>query len=87
MREEMPIGCGEHECDDYMVECSMCGAEFCSLCFPNSALCPDCAASVSLDDEDDDPDFEDVPNLNQLISEDEDAARIIGDEDEEEKEK
>jgi len=80
MRGEMPLGCGEHDCDEHMTECSMCGAEFCSLCFPNSALCPDCAASVSIDDEED-LDFDDVPNLNKLLAEDKDAARLIGDDD------
>jgi hypothetical protein len=32
----------------------MCGIEFCSACFPQSALCPDCAAQAEFDDDDDD---------------------------------
>lgn len=35
-------GCPVHG-DDYMMECTVCGAEFCSRCYPNSAICPECA--------------------------------------------
>ncbi len=41
-------GCDIHG-EDYLRECTMCGIEFCSACFPNSTLCPDCAAQGDLD--------------------------------------
>ena len=41
-------GCEIHG-EDYLRECTMCGVEFCSACFPNSALCSDCAAQGDLD--------------------------------------
>lgn len=43
-------GCDLHG-EDFLRECTMCGIEFCSACFPNSALCPDCAAQGEFDDE------------------------------------
>jgi len=62
--------CGEPNCEEYWVECAVCGCEFCSKCFPNSTLCPDCAEMAELDDDEDEPDFEDVPNLKALIEDD-----------------
>lgn len=53
----MGQGCPSHG-DDHMRECSMCGAEFCRICHPKTAVCPDCAESA--DDEDEDEDFEDA---------------------------
>lgn len=47
-------GCPVHG-DEHMRECTMCGAEFCRLCFPRSSVCPDCAEQ----DEDEDSDVED----------------------------
>lgn len=41
-------GCEVHG-EDYLRECTMCGIEFCSACFPNSTLCPDCAAQGEID--------------------------------------
>ena len=43
-------GCDLHG-EDFLRECTMCGIEFCSACFPNSALCPDCAAQGEFDDD------------------------------------
>ena len=48
-------GCPAHG-DEHMRECSMCGAEFCRLCHPRSAVCPDCAEQ----EDDEDSDAEDV---------------------------
>lgn len=36
-------GCEIHG-GDYIVECSVCGREFCSICYPHSSICEDCAA-------------------------------------------
>ena len=49
-------GCELHG-EDFLRECTMCGIEFCSACFPQSALCPDCAAQADLvdDDEEEEP--------------------------------
>lgn len=54
----MGQGCPSHG-DDHMRECSMCGAEFCRVCHPKTAVCPDCAES-SDDDEDEEDDFEEA---------------------------
>ena len=43
-------GCDIHG-EDFLRECTMCGIEFCAACFPNSALCPDCAAQADLGDD------------------------------------
>ena len=44
-------GCPVHG-EDYMRECTVCGAEFCSACFPNSDVCEECAEEAGeLDDE------------------------------------
>jgi hypothetical protein len=64
--------CGEPNCEEYWVECAVCGCEFCSKCFPNSRLCPDCAAMGEAGDDEDEGDFEDVANLNEYLDEGED---------------
>ena len=51
-------GCDLHG-EDFLRECTMCGIEFCSACFPQSALCQDCAAQGEFDDDDDEPAAED----------------------------
>ena len=51
-------GCDIHG-EDFLRECTMCGIEFCAACFPNSALCSDCAAQGDLDLEDEPPSEED----------------------------
>jgi hypothetical protein len=43
-------GCDIHG-EDYLRECTMCGIEFCSACFPQSTLCSDCAAQGDLVEE------------------------------------
>ena len=43
-------GCDIHG-ENYLRECTMCGIEFCAACFPQSALCPDCAAQAEIDDD------------------------------------
>lgn len=59
-------GCDIHG-EDYMSECSMCGIEFCTACFPNSNLCPDCAAQLEFDLDDDEENGEDLDM--ELLSE------------------
>ena len=50
MKEEEFTQCGgygsgcEIHGEGFLRECTMCGIEFCSVCFPQSTLCPDCAA-------------------------------------------
>ena len=62
--------CGEPNCEDYWIECRVCGCEFCTKCFPHSSLCPECADGVP--DEDEAPnDFEDVPDVDAMIKENE----------------
>jgi len=64
----MGQGCPIHG-DEYMRECSMCGTEFCRLCYPHSAVCAECAVQNEEDyiDEDEEPDFADVSNLDLLL--------------------
>ncbi len=74
MASEPEMGfCGEPNCEEYWIECAVCGCEFCSKCFPNSNLCAECAQMAELEAEEEEPDFDDVPNLKALIQEDDDA--------------
>ena len=54
--EYSPYGAYSSGCDihgeNFLRECTMCGIEFCAACFPNSALCSDCAAQAELLDDD-----------------------------------
>lgn len=68
-------GCPIHG-DDAMKECRLCGMEFCGRCFPRSTVCSECAEDVG---DDDDPDFEDVENLDALIGGDDEIEKIIED--------
>ncbi len=38
---------GDAECRP----CELCGAEFCPVCFPDSMVCPSCAAKGGLDED------------------------------------
>jgi hypothetical protein len=62
----MDQGCDLHG-DDRMRECSMCGIEFCALCFPNSVMCPGCASETVEDELEDGADFEDAQNVDELL--------------------
>lgn len=76
MASEPEMGfCGEPNCEEYWVECAVCGCEFCSKCFPNSTLCPECAEMAELEEENEEPDFDDVPNLKALIQEEPDVEK------------
>ncbi|MEM7392637.1 MAG: hypothetical protein AAF492_09840 [Verrucomicrobiota bacterium] len=69
-------GCPDHG-EDAMSECSMCGMEFCRMCYASS-VCEDCFQQQQLDeDEDDSPDFEDVKNLDALLGEDKEVEKIL----------
>ncbi len=81
-------GCPVHG-EDYMHECTVCGAEFCSACFPNSAVCEECAEEAGeLDDEERfrDADADELkivaelaPDDPELDQETEAALRSFGD--------
>ena len=79
-------GCPVHG-DEHMRECSMCGAEFCRLCVPKSTVCPDCAEVADDEEEKENPDFDDVKDLEEVLEEDEDEDEDEEEEEEEEKEK
>lgn len=70
LEEDMRL-CGEPNCEDYWIECTSCGGEFCRKCFPGSNLCPACAEAWSAADdaEDRDPDFDDVDDVDALMRE------------------
>ncbi len=65
--------CGEPNCEDFWIECAVCGCEFCRKCFPGATLCPDCAeeatTAITAEEDDVEPDFEDVKDLNALMRE------------------
>jgi len=76
-------GC-PHDCEEYMIECNVCGSEFCSRCYPDTNICGECAKSEfdleeGEEEEKGDPDFEDVPSLKKLMAEDEAMEEIIRD--------
>ena len=69
-------GCPVHG-DDHLRECTMCGTEFCAACGSNSHLCPECLEN-SADEDEDEPDFEDVDNLDSLLGgDDAEVEKII----------
>ncbi len=77
-RDRDMLFCAEPNCEEYWIECSVCGEEFCTKCFANSILCSECAEKAELDREGKDaeeeggeaePDFKDVPNLQSMIEE------------------
>ena len=76
----MGQGCAVHG-DEYMKECSMCGAEFCRICFPRSAVCPDCSDQETDEEDEESPDFDDVKNLDEVLGDDEEAEKLIEEED------
>lgn len=65
-------GCPIHG-EDYMRECTVCGAEFCTLCFPNSGVCEECAEQgADLDDEEEfgDGDADEMKIVEELAPDD-----------------
>jgi len=74
-------GCPVHG-EEFMKECSVCGAEFCGQCFPGASVCPSCSSQVDDEDIEDDPDFADIDNLDELIGDDEEMEEIIRQSDE-----
>ena len=77
----MDQGCPVHG-DEHMKECSMCGAEFCKVCFPKTTVCPDCADPSEEEEEEKDPDFDDVSNLDEVLDGDEEEEKEEKDEEE-----
>jgi hypothetical protein len=55
--------------DEPMVECRMCGSEFCRSCHPGSRICPDCAEAEGVDDEIEDIDEEGEEGLDPDVAE------------------
>ncbi len=69
-------GCMVHG-DEFMTECSICGAEFCARCFPGVRLCSDCAMTQP---DDDDPDA--APAEPGAADDDEDVEKLLKEADE-----
>lgn len=64
-------GCPIHG-DEAMIECSVCGAEFCARCHPRTELCPECASLPE------DELLEDVEDEGkETEEEDEEAERLL----------
>ena len=66
----MGLGCAIHG-DEHMKECSMCGNEFCRICVPRSAVCPDCVEQTDDEDEKDNSDFDDIPRVGDVVEDEE----------------
>jgi hypothetical protein len=77
----MGQGCPVHG-DEHMKECSMCGAEFCRVCFPKKAVCPECGEQ-SDDEVGDNPDFDDVGKLDTVLDEEDEDEKDAKDDEEE----
>jgi hypothetical protein len=66
----MGLGCAVHG-DEHMRECSMCGAEFCRVCVPRSAICPDCVEQTDDKDEKDNSNFNDITRFGDVVEDEE----------------
>ena len=77
----MEEGCPEHG-SERMVECTACGVEFCTLCFPRSAVCADCAEDAGLDEDARGADFDDVGKLGKVLDDEAADERAKNDDDE-----
>ena len=74
-------GCDIHG-EDYLSECSMCGIEFCTACFPNSNLCADCAAQAEFDLDDEEEEDSEGLDLDLLKDfNDDEPTELIDDPD------
>ena len=75
----MGAGCAVHG-DEHMKECSMCGAEFCRICFPRSTVCSDCLEQSEEDDFEtkDSSDFDDITRVGTVVDSDEDEEEQEG---------
>ena len=74
----MGEGCPTHG-DEHMKECTVCGAEFCTRCFSNSVICPDCAEEANEDElsEFGGRDNNEMDDLERLVGEDEEVEKIL----------
>lgn len=74
----MEQGCDLHG-DDRMRECSLCGVEFCYLCFPRSVMCPGCTSQAVEDELEDDSDFDETQSVDDLLDFDDMVPPASGD--------
>lgn len=68
--------CPDHG-DDGMRACSMCGQEFCGICFSGSTVCPDCAEQQGYDDDDEDEELTEDEELAKLVDDDDDVDDML----------
>lgn len=62
-------------------ECSVCRQEFAEgVCPINSAQCPYLKSEDDADEDEEDPDFDDVEHLDELLGKDEEADRLTEEE-------
>jgi len=78
----MEEGCPEHG-SDYMIECTACGEEFCTRCYPRSTVCEDCAEGSGLDEEPRGADFDDVGKVGKVLDDEAADERAKSDDDDE----
>ena len=78
----MGQGCGVHG-DEALRECSVCNSEFCKGCYPSMHMCPECSVSDdSVDEDENEPDFEDVEDLSELIGDDDEVEKLLSEDEE-----
>ncbi len=77
----MEEGCPEHG-GEYMMECTVCGEEFCARCFARSAVCADCAESTGLEEDARGEDFDDVGKVGKVLDDEAADERAKNDDDE-----
>jgi hypothetical protein len=79
----LEAGCPVHG-DEAMRECTMCGVEFCRLCHPRTAVCPDCAESGGEDEEEEEekkPGSDDIEDVEDEDDSAKDEEKEDADED------
>jgi hypothetical protein len=61
--------------DGFIVECRVCGREFCARCFPNSSRCQECANEESFNED------EDMQSIDAVVEVDEEVEKILDESD------
>jgi len=64
--------------DENLRECNICGAHFCTRCFPRSLVCEECHDDDDIEDIDDEEEFSELSEYEDLLDPDDDEIdRLI----------
>lgn len=55
---------------EHLRECNICGAHFCTRCFPRSLVCEDCHEDDDVDDLENDGEFSELSEYEDLLDHD-----------------